>query len=149
LPYPIRESDQGYGFTTDYGIEYLIALTSDQELLPDEPFAPYLYSFSIIVLTKRTLVGDPRVEATVIDGLNRIFATNKQTIISYVCSLEDDLERPRRILFGRWFRQHGAGYMRLEFSDLENRIYAAAIFQEGHPYQISIEEAFSREYRAK
>lgn len=149
LPYPVRESEQGYGFTTDYDIEYLIALTSDRNLLPDEPFASYLYSFSIIVFNERTPASDLRAEATVVEALNQIFAANPHTIISYVCSLEDDMERARRVLFSRWFRQHGVGFTRLEFTDAENRIYAAAIFQAGHPHQADIDTAFNREYRAK
>jgi Family of unknown function (DUF6169) len=94
-------------------------------------------------------VSDPRVEVTVIDVFNRIFAANPQIIISYVCSLEDDLERARCILFGRWFRQHGVGYTRLEFTDAESRIYAAVILNAKHPQQAAIEAAFNQEYRAK
>ena len=149
LAYPLRESERGYSFVTDYGIEYLIVLVSDRDLLPDELFAPDLFSFSILTLNEKVPVGDPRVEVTVIEVLNRIYAANPQTIINYVCSLEDNQERPRRILFRRWFRRHGTGYTRLEFTDAENRIYAAAIFRAEHPRQAAIEVAFNDEYRAK
>ncbi|MBO0938317.1 hypothetical protein J2I47_17330 [Fibrella sp. HMF5335] len=71
MPYPVRKSEQGYSFTTDYGVEYVIALTNDRNLLPDEPFAPYLYSFSIIITKERTPVSDLRVGATVDDACPR------------------------------------------------------------------------------
>ncbi len=147
--YLLRENEQGYGFTTDYGVDYLIALTSDRELLPDEPFALDLFSFSVVSLTEGPPVGDPRVEITVIEILNRLYAVNPQLIVSYVCSLEDGQERSRRILFGRWFRQHGAGYVRPEFTDVDSRIYAAVIYNAEHPRRAAIDVAFNREYRNK
>ncbi|MBO0933607.1 hypothetical protein [Fibrella aquatilis] len=128
---------------------YQLAFRSDQAYFPNDEFAQHLYSFSIIVIGNRTPIRDPRIEITVIDTLQRAFATDPLLIISYVCSLDNDMERNRRILFGQWYLRHSEGYIRLPFSHELSRVYAAAIFRKDHPDQEAISAAFNREYNRK
>jgi hypothetical protein len=148
-PYPLQENSEGFTFTTDNDFNYQIAFKSDQALFPTDSFAQDLYSFSLISLSVRVPVKDPRIEATVADVLHRTFAANSLIIISYVCSLDGDMERHRRILFGQWYRKHGKGFIRLIVEDPINRIYAVAFFKENHPDKEIIEAVFDREYRIK
>jgi hypothetical protein len=148
-PYPLRENNDGFSFTTDHGFEYVLAFRSDQAYFPEDGFAQHLYSFSIVVLGQRTPVRDPRIEVTVIDALKRAFEADPLLVISYVCSLDDNQERNRRILFGQWYLRHSEGYTRLPFSHEQSRVYAAAIFRENHPDRSEIAAAFNREYNRK
>jgi hypothetical protein len=148
-PYPLQENNEGFACTTDHGFVYQLAFRSDQSYFPDDSFDEYLYSFSIISVGMRTLVRDPRIELTVVYTLKQAFAANPQLIISYVCSLDNEMERHRRILFGQWYQRHSEGYTRLPFSYEQSRVYAAAIFLKDHPAQEAIFAAFNRVYNAK
>jgi hypothetical protein len=148
-PYLLRENSDGFAFITDNGFAYQLAFQSDQSYFPADAFAEHLYSFSVIAFTPRTPIRDTRIEWTVVDALKRAFEANPLIVISYVCSLDGDMERHRRILFGQWYQRHGAGFVRLPFSNEQTRIYAAAIFQENHPHTTSIAAAFEREYTSK
>ena len=77
------------------------------------------------------------ISHTVAYALNQAFDANPDLIITYICSVKDERQRNRRILFGLWFREHGEGFNRVDYTDKDN-IYSAAIFREEHPFKESI-----------
>lgn len=151
-PYPlaVSESDLGivYSFTNIHKITYKLVFAPDSEYLTEYPFADLVYSFSIAPAAGKEGPKDPMIGHTVAYALNQAFDANPELIITYICSIKDEKQRSRRILFGMWFRQHGEGFSKLEYTDKDS-IYSAAIYMENHPFKSSISQAFSVIYDDK
>ncbi|RCR70469.1 hypothetical protein DUE52_05810 [Larkinella punicea] len=89
------------------------------------------------------------MKQTVIETLGRFFENLPQAVIIYNCSQENDHEKTRYDLFNRWFDEFGDEYDKVNYSDLESREYASAIFRKDHPQRRLIEPAFNKVFREK
>ncbi len=148
LPYPLTDDKDGFLFITDAEVTYKLAFRSDADYFTGWPFAEHLLSFSIIPIRGKVGAADPRIGATVTHALQLAYEADPELIIAFTCSVEDDLQRHRRVLFGSWYRKHKAEYNRLSYTD-EDKLYTAAIFRRSHAHSALIEEVFNETYQDK
>ncbi|WP_133299772.1 DUF6169 family protein [Larkinella punicea] len=144
----IRDKDS-FTFTTDKGAIYKITFTQDAEYIDYLPFADDVYSFVLEQTSGEYKGRDLRMKQTVIETLGRFFENLPQAVIIYNCSQENDHEKTRYDLFNRWFDEFGDEYDKVNYSDLESREYASAIFRKDHPQRRLIEPAFNKVFREK
>lgn len=148
--YKLEETEEGYTFTTLNHIIYEMIFRSDADYFPEYDFAESIVSFSLTPVHAVGIpVKDVQIERTVMYALSRTFEANPETILAFTCSTEDDLERHRRILFGRWYQRNGRGYTRLTHNDAANKLYTAVIYRDDHPDREQINAIFVKTYTNK
>jgi hypothetical protein len=140
-PYPLSETEHGFGFTTEQGATYRLDFTSDSDYLPDTPFADLVYSFSILPISGSFDRKDPRIEPTIVQALHIFFEADPMAILLYVCSTENGQEQVRSRLFRQWFARHQEGFERFDFNYPEQRLYMSAIVQRDLPESWRVELA--------
>lgn len=145
-PYPLKSVEEGFVFKTDFGITYAIRFTDDSTYVLDWSFANELFSFSITPIAGVVKHKDPRVERTVIDTVLLAFEALPNAVINYVCSLDDNQEIARSRLFHRWYLKAGSRFVKIDYTDQEDRIYTSVIFQRNHPAEDEIRNRFSRSF---
>ncbi|GAB3929192.1 DUF6169 family protein [Larkinella terrae] len=143
-PYPLREAEDGFYFTTDEGINYYLQLKFRDGYFDAASFSDDVAEFSIVPIGQK--VGrkrDSRIMATIVEMFNAAFFDKPNLIVIYICSLENNQEILREYLFTKWFRQNSKGFVKIDFNRQEKRQYASVIFQENHPYRDEIIEIFT------
>lgn len=104
IPYSLTKTDIGYGFTSDFEINYHLYFS--KYYLADENGEDVIVtSFSFFNEQDVTKIRDPRVKATIISFITDFFDKNPELGVLYVCDPKDDLARYRRIILGSWYRE--------------------------------------------
>jgi hypothetical protein len=143
-PYPLREAEEGFYFTTEGGIDYYLQLKFRDGYFDTASFSDDVAEFSIIPFgSKVGRKSDRRIMATIVEMSSAAFFDKPNLVVIYICSLENDQEMSRQYLFNKWFRKNGAGFVKIDFNHEEKRQYASVIFQENHPFKDEIIDVFT------
>lgn len=145
LPYPLKDSNTGFIFETDFGLVYEISFTDDSGYLTGSSFSSVdtVFSFTITHLSGQIQHKDPRVESTIISALHLTFASLPLAVITYVCSLDDNQEKARNRLFHNWYLRTGKNYfVKLDHTSADERIYSSVIFRSDNPAREDINNLF-------
>lgn len=147
LPYPLKNVEEGFLFGTDFGITYAIRFTNDADYMTASSFSHEVFSFSITPIAGQVRQKDPRVEQTVIRAILLTFDALPDAVINYVCSLDNDQQIARSRLFHRWYLKAGTThFIKLDFTDHENRIYTSVLFRSNHPAEAEIRNLFAESF---
>ncbi|WP_020596930.1 DUF6169 family protein [Spirosoma panaciterrae] len=147
LPYPLRSVEDGLIFVTELGVTYKIGFADDSVYVSESSFAHEVFSFSITPIAGQVRQKDPRVEQTVIRAILLTFDTLPDAVINYVCSLDNDQQIARSRLFHRWYLKAGTThFIKLDFTDHENRIYTSVLFRSNHPAEAEIRNLFAESF---
>ncbi|WP_298607143.1 DUF6169 family protein [uncultured Spirosoma sp.] len=115
--------------------------------MSESSFAHAIFSFSITPIAGLVKQKDPRVEQTVIRAILLTFEALPDAVINYVCSLDNDQQIARSRLFHRWYHKAGATqFVKLDFTDHENRIYTSVLFRNNHPAEEEIRNRFTESF---
>ena len=110
-PYQLQESEDGYIFTTDYGLTYLIYFIDYSFTFSDYPkIVCPVYTFNIEVKDgdHTATPEDPRIGDTVADMLE-LFFKDLDNVAIYTCDSLDDRQVGRRRKFDLWFYLYNTG----------------------------------------
>lgn len=144
-PYPLKTTDEGFSFDTDFGITYLVRFTDDSDYITESSFVRNVLTFSITPISGEVKRKDPRVEQTIIRTIILTFEMTPDAVINYVCSLDDNQEKARSRLFHAWYLRKGRErFVKLNYEDQDNKIYTSAIFRRNHPAEKEIEDLFKQ-----
>ena len=149
FPYHLEENDNGYYFLTDQGATYELVFNDDTHYFPDDDFLGPVLSFTIAITDGQPGKKDPRIELTITEAIERAFADNPHTIITYTCSQANNQALVRSVMFRAWFKRQGAGYEKVEHSNRQRSSYAAAFYKNSHPYRNKIKRIFTEVFRDK
>ena len=136
LPYPLSKALDGYIFVTDKGIEYLIGIDWDRDILPNTSFSDDLVVFSVLPKSSevQALEFDPRIQLTIRYAIESLFSDRPTAVLFYACSTVDQKDEVRHRLFRRWFTMYSSSqYKRLDFDYTDNRTYMTVIYKYDHP----------------
>ena len=138
-PYPLRSAEAGFIFETDFGITYEIRFTDDSGYVPESSFFDAIFSISVTLIAGQITQKDPRVEQTIVQAILLTFDASPNTVLNYVCGLDNDQEVARNRLFQHWYRKIGIDhFIKIDRTDFENRIYTSVIFRRDHPAEREI-----------
>jgi hypothetical protein len=100
--YEIVPFADGYSFVTDKGIWYFVTLFSAKQFI-NKPYSENIFEFSFTA----DVIGafDNRISNTII-SIVKIFFTNKQNILYFICDSSDNRHHGRAKLFVKWFEKH-------------------------------------------
>ena len=147
LPYQLKDVKNGFAFETDFGVTYEISFIDDSDYLFESSFINSVFSFSITHVAGQIQQKDPRVEQTILNALFLTFESSPDTVINYVCSLDDDKEVARNRLFQNWYLKIGKeSFEKLDHSNPENRVYSSVIFRRNHPAKEEIKRMFRQTF---
>lgn len=143
LPYPLKETEEGFTFETDFGLTYALTFTDDSDYIPESLSVDRVLSFSITSIVGEVKQKDAKVEVTIIKALLLTFDTLPDVVINYICSLDNHQEIARSRLFHSWYSKTAMNrFVKLDYTSVEDRIHTFVIFQRTHPHAEAIESRF-------
>ena len=101
--YNLAPHKDGYQFTTDAGITYIVYF-SQYFLTTPEGEEIIVYSFGFECSGDRCESYDEKIRNTIISIIEEFFQQHQQEGLLYICLTLDGMARHRRITFGKWYR---------------------------------------------
>lgn len=142
-PYPLKETEKGFVFETDFGLTYAVTFIDDSAYTAESLSVNTVLSFSITPIVGEVKQEDPRVGVTIIKALLLTFDTLPDVVINYICSLDNDQEVARSRLFHSWYSKTAMErFVKLDYINREERIHTSVIFQRTHPNGEAIKSRF-------
>lgn len=147
LPYNFNQNDNNFRFETDKGIFYAVSFADGSFYFTGLP--PYIpvFEVSITVISLGDYFTPPkdlRVELTIVE-IFRIFLSQHENSIVYICDNLDDKQAARHRKFDTWFSKHAQ--IDIEkyntyflVNDLE--IYSSLILHSHNPFKEELIRVF-------
>ncbi len=116
-PYPVRETTEGYLFTTDIGQQYLPYFRSEAAYFAPLMVAPHILTVGLKPMQPEQGAGvDARTEVTVCWVLGEVLMADARTVLFYICSAEGGRQLVRQRKFRQWYERAPATIKRIELA---------------------------------
>lgn len=139
-PYKIWMRHSSYIFVTDYGVQYRIEFSQNQDIWQNGA-----YEFGILNENNRNSPNDPKVKKTIQCLIEEFFLMNPD-ILLYQCETGDNRQAMRARLFTKWFNEYdyqNRFYVKVSvLRDEEIDNYIALIVQKNNPELEAIKQTF-------
>lgn len=136
-------SDGTYQFETSNNCIYFANFRHRNNYFVDEPLLEefiYLFDFD----TASTSKHDPRIEITLVKLINTFFEKNENCALIFTCDISEELHRPRKIVFNKWFKKHNEIFEKYDYEipGGDFQYYASLIVHPNNPYKsLMLEES--------
>jgi hypothetical protein len=106
--YQVHQSDKGYLFTTEAGVNYLVyftRITNPEKYLTKNTLIDNYFYFGVERISAKVGGKDRHIKMTIASIIMNFFINNDKSILIFNYSCDDDRVKGRRKLFYSWFEE--------------------------------------------
>jgi hypothetical protein len=143
--YPLKETSEGYTFTTDKGEEYLLYYSPADGYFPGLKVSQYATMFGftrpkVALKDEDKTPKDPRIKATILKEIGR-FLDDDRNVLVYVCqTTKKRSAAARHKLFGDWFEEIDEPRLIHRVVNEADELYASIVYAQTSPFAQELEE---------
>ncbi len=126
-----------YQFETSQNTTYVVNFVFRNGYFPENEFLEdnvYLISFHT---SSRSRKFDQRIELTLVNIITEFFSRNPESGLIFLCDISNNLQRPRKITFNKWFKKHNTWFEKHDFKipGGDHEYLASLIVHQENPYK--------------